>query len=542
MMTMRALRGYVRKSSLTYVSGGTVALSALVVFWALIQVYPYGYALSDTGTYAYQSTVLSLTEFFYADTIRPPLFAVLFKAAFLTDEPAVTVVLIHGFLFVMNCVLVAVLSGELLRSWWKGLCVGLLFLATEAFVMRMLFFSVMLLSDTLYAHFAFAGSLLVAFELSRAERTGIGILGFFLLGLSCLVRPIGIAFLALWIPVLVIFIIRTSRERSLFSVRTLWYCTALVLLIAPPSFWYVRNGIVGGQWHGYSQKGLHLLFKTQELIDADTVFVDDPTWNQELLEQVWKLRAAKTVNTEIVRSVMRQVYDAEQRAEAPPPSSNGQIVASQNLSDMDIIASRLARRIIVAHPASYLGVVLRDYVNLLSPKWMFFMEYLQYKENPGERYDLLNDVDPVQLAMLYPKGRPKVFEYNRNIAHGLWRYCCDNPVRRMMVSSWYAVPVFLHIAVLMSAVIGFVCASYTDAKMTTRSAVARFSFVVLYSALFHAFVTSLAIPSESRFALPGNMLIHLGVLFLFVICLSYTYGRIVSWIRSVLRMFTKTVV
>lgn len=491
----------------TLLAGAALSLSA--VLW---QVYPYGIVQPDSIRYLRQGMEFQWNVLHAFDAWNPPFFSFLLAFSARFSEPSLAIYWIHSALFALSMVIAYRFAALVLGSRTWGFVAGVTLLITEAVLFRVLFYNVELLSDPLYIHCVFIGTLFVIVGLLQRRRTALWT-GFFLLGCASLIRNIGVIFVLCWTPVLLVLLGRAICHRSGRKV----YATLLVaiaLLVLPTGAWYARTALLSTNAYGNQQKDAHLLWRLSYIFSAHDIINPMRATREGIYTDVapdpQKDPEAYAIHRYIIDNldtVQKGVYETKAG---------------------DAVNLRIGLWALHTYFGEYLYLVLQDYMAFFSVREIARREYIEYKENPNTHYEKMHakQLDALGMKTIYPQGMPVPVAYNRQTSAFLWGLCCDNSAIRFMRSVDRVGVIAVH-TLLTAAFIGAWLFGRRKDKTENRVMQGTVSVAILLAtACLHALATvMITTPGEIRLSLPGSLPIHFALILAVLLLLKTMHGR-----------------
>jgi hypothetical protein len=487
-----------------------LAAGTLLAAFLLWRVYPYAIAQYDTGRYFAQGMNFKWNVLGHEDPWNGPLFSFLLRSLLIFPNPSIAVFWAHSALFMASILMTYRVARTVLSSRIYGFIVAFGFLIVETLSMRTFFYSVEILSDPLYVHLMFIGTLLIILGQCTSKKSTL-YSGFAILGMAGIVRKVGVVLIIIWGLFLLYRLLRAMMSRRLKSEYiSILICTTL--LVGPSSLWSVRNSLLAEAKVGTA--GYYLVWRMSEIMSNNNI-IKYRSW-----ENAGKSQLVQNEPESTKAVIINNLIDSK---ENPFQSTNFRS------SESDEFRLQIASQIIRLYFWDYISIVSRDYISFFSPHTIADREYIAYKKNPNRHYNGIasKNMGENMIANLYPNGPPTNIEYNEKLSALIFGWCCDNPIMKFMRSLTYSAAVGIHLIGFFSAMLWWCIRKKHEHIERTR--IAMTITILLATAFIHAlFTVIVTTPSEIRLALPGNMMIHLAAIF-FIVGL---FQIIISKLRS----------
>ena len=478
-----------------------LALLVFILSWAIFEVYPYPIAQPDTARYFRQGIEMQWNALHYLDTWNPPMYSLLIASSVMFPEPAVAMYWCHSLLFAASILVACNVASSLFASRKLGFVAAILLFVLEIFLFRVPFYNVELLTEPLYIHTIFMGTILLALHLIKNRH--ISVSGCAILSIAILTRKIGLIFLLIWAPICVLYLLYGFKKKHNNS-RLKTSSLALCILVIPFAVWAVRGVILMPENSG-TLTSQYLAWRVGSIATRHNIInswkVDRGSINEE------KLLSGE--NKDINRKILDVV---------------GRSTSDTYTAELAKLHWEVYRYILHHYFDEYLTSVIQDYIRFFNPNVIKSMEYIALQPNPNSQYLEMTEkkIDTLTTDSLYRNGMPRSKQYNVRVSQVLQWLCCRNVFSRYVWTLENFAVVFIHVYALLMGVAYTVCRKHHQHV----ASVCGFIALLLCMAFIHALTTVLITkPIEIRLSLPSSLFIHfslvLGVVLLILILMQF---------------------
>jgi hypothetical protein len=437
--------------------------------------------------------------------------------------------------------LVFVLARSLPTSRSSALALAVSVIIFEVASMRIFFLELQICPDPLFAELVFLGCLLALVGWLRKQRL-VFLSGYAIFGVAAFMKPAGAALIPVWIP---------------FAVWSWWPCSgyarlqwvtillSIALLVGPLGFWAVRNYHIYGYAKSVGNGGFCLLQAVLPLMtDHDQMFAE-PKVNADFIaavrtsERIWQMHHDPHASALVRRDEYERYFLACAAPNGPfqflAPRTNPvwrnemdhglESYDPAHMFKMGAESERIAFCIIRSHPIGYLRRIIREYVDLFSPLALPYEPYDNYQEDQAVAYRFWNTKHgprPLDLALYPGRGIPNASQGDREVAKALG-VIYYNPLFRWCFDRYYTIQFLLSHLIFLAAIGCFTYATVDPSRFRNPAIVLRISMVLMM--LFLTTAANYAVPAlchiaKIRYALAGDMTLHLMLLIVFLVLAS----------------------
>lgn len=490
--------------------------------------FPYAVIHQDTGSYwdLYHSF-----HFWSAnnnDWARTPVYSGIIAIAFLFPQPALFILWCNAVFFALGITGIAWMTTALFHSKKAGAFCAIIVLCMEIFFLHSFTYTLLILTDPLYADLVLIGSMLILGGWLRHRTIPLWI-GFFCLGIAALLRPVGICLFPVWIGFLIFLWMYERKKRDSFSSGRS-FGIAIILLLLPTLLWTTRNGIVYGHARVSAFGGRNLLPHVLSLVQDDDVLFPDAEENRAFIDYLHTFGQTFGTDEDIYRwggsDNMPNMFTRFLPLTPVYAEKKGVIMGmdyAQAMFEMDALTTHLAIRIIALHPIAYLQLVAHHlFLILKEPIYTLADDphawYLMRMRPPLPQ-------DTVQ-SFYPPDGAIDALDGNR-IVSGWMTHTLQSPFITMLRTGIFMILPFVYdVLVLLSLFFLW----YPLRVFSTSSFAFRPALIVLlcllFTALSHYLLTAMVEGGNERYALPGEIGLHLCVLLSIVMVWKWLLGSI----------------
>jgi hypothetical protein len=433
-------------------------------------------------------------------------------------------------LFSLNVALVFILGRALFASAWKGLALALSVLFFEIACMRTFFQSLQASADPFFAELVCLGVLMALVGWLRTWPIA-SICACAILGISAFTKPVGMSFLPVWtLFALCQWWPKAGKSAQRLTVMFL----SVTLLWGPVELWSLRNYYVFGIAKTVGSGGCSLLAATLPLISDNDRILDDPAKNAAFIaavrecEKTHQMSWGREPSPWARQCWYEEYFNLRDELSMPfeflsrltkRPSEKRQFSAKRDSIEMfqiDAMATQIAWAIIKAHPAAYLGRVVREYISMFSPLSVPAYVWENYNSDPLVVYRTHGPDGLAADFSLYPRtGVPNSTLSNKSVARILG-YFVDSPIIKGLLAWYYANQLWLSHFIGLLALIGYVLARAKQPHSVKCDAICRIAVTVMMLFLTTAsnyLAVSLCQVARLRYAISGGD-IELHLMFL----------------------------
>lgn len=428
---------------------------------------------------------------------------------------------LNAILFSINMSATFFLGRLLLNSIDLGIALAMGMLAFEIAVMRIFYGNLLLCCDPFIAELIYLGVLLAFIGWLRSSGREL-VIGYALLGLSCLIKPVGMSLLPAWI----VFALATSYSLPNKKRRMVTAIVSLALLTAPLFLWSLRNYFVYGNFKASAVFGTSLLRVVFPLLEYDDHLFADQKLNQKFIDSVRACEDVgpypRDINLPIkIRSWRNEDYFIYGGSSKNPfvvladviypgwPGNRWSLdtLDGRLLFKLDAVSYPLALKIIRAHPLGYIKRVAREYVDIFNPSAMSEDSWDTFDGDPEKTYGYWRKnlgKRPINFQIFPQTGIPNGSSSNKQVCLA-FKTIFDCPIIANLRTWYFAVELILSHLIFLAAV---ACLFFARAKGNLH----KFSVVVIMlflSAALPNFGVALCQVDKSRYALLGEMELHL---------------------------------
>jgi hypothetical protein len=481
-----------------------------VVLW---RAYGYALVIPDTTSYLYQAREFTNPVLPFWQSSRTPGFGYVLQFGLLFPNPGFVVFLIHTLLFAGTIALACVAVSLLSKKPFLGLAAAVALLCIEVWTMQTLLFSIVLLTDSLYANLLFAGTVMMALGVARRS-VPWALAACVLLGLTNFIRPMGTA-IVLFAPLLCVW-----HLRGVFATRTTLAC--LMLLVLPLFLWMGRMAQSFGSYRGNPFIGLHLTSHASYLIQPGDVIFKDPALNAGFHQALTgtlpeSARGAFDPFGNVKGSVwwaMLSYYGSLTETFR----LHGGTLTDEQLHEygfqMTTIAKNVGFRAITLHPRAYIATVLDLYGKLFNPSSTKRYAPTVFQTDPAARFLPFFprnwSVEEAHRLFYGTETFPDFTNIHFGFNRLLSRFVISEETLARIGALRYWPAALYHL--LLAAALG-VLWSRRKKPSDGLSGLALLSvLLILVAGTQYALTAAVSTVIQARFSLPGNMGLHLALI------------------------------
>lgn len=502
-------------------------LFSLILGWYLTLAYPYGFWNGETPSYEALANKFRWFAPNPMDWWRTVPFALLLSAAKNFHNPSITIYWVNTLLFSISSALVFVLGREIFFSRILGVVLALIALVFEFANMRIFFCDLHISADPLFAQLIYLGVLLALIGWLR-RCWPVFVCGYAVLGLATFTKPIGMALLPIWVPVAILSIKRWPGD---WLKRATIVLASALLLVAPLSFWSLRNLYVYGYAKSGAAGGILLLMDVLPLLANNDRLFDDNKINAEFIYVVRKCErdSAIVFGPDLPTHKRLQIFESYLRW-GPGPSGPFEYLASldgpnrkewlfayrydsHRMFKIDQQALHIAKSIIFAHPMAYASRCLREYMDMFNPLAQATGVTEFFQSDPKTPYQVLKFGTPDFI--LYPgSGHPIADESNQEAGAQIGSLIL-NPCVQVFLKCYYAIQSLIVHLIFLVAVIWLVRNLIRGAKgdrVAEENRIPVVWILLFLTVCLNYAMVALCQVAKMRYALAGDPELHLMVL------------------------------